>query len=89
MNTNTNAPVDVLAVFDRKLAMRQLGPDMAEVRAAVAELVAADREYDEARLAYQRARKALLPHEGAAEKVRFLAADARRAAAIAKFRGAA
>ena len=59
---------------------------MTEARAAVAELVEADREYDAARLAMN---SAMTWGESEAAWDRSLAAFNRRAAALAKFGGAA
>lgn len=93
----TTERIDVLDVMQRaslRLAELSQGCKTAteaalqEARSAMAELIEADREYDAARLEYQRARRGMLPHEGADEKIRFLAADARRAAALARVGGA-
>ncbi|MFD0738281.1 hypothetical protein ACFQZQ_03120 [Lysobacter koreensis] len=87
-----SAPVDVLAVMgDAECRWRLVhettkADAMAEARAAVAELIAADREYDAAKveLATQRRQVGAV----ATAEVRWHRAVARRAASLARIGGA-
>lgn len=89
-----SAPVDVLAVLSRRSAelTRKYGADndLAAVRAAVAELIEADKEYDVARAAltaYLLSGADTRPMSETGLEERFNAADARRTAALARFGG--
>lgn len=87
-----SAPLDVLAVLDREIEQRGDEPyaqDMREARAAVAELVEADRAFDAANLALVTTD----PQSEDADTMSAMRAHrdhcrARRRAALAKFGGA-
>lgn len=86
-----SAPVDVLAVLDRVIERSGhiVASDVVAVRAAVAELIQADREHDAAREAVTASMRRGAP-KGAlkAARERFDNAAARRRAALARCGGA-
>ncbi len=92
-------PADVVAVLDRAIDTAALVPDLADslkqTRSAVAELIAADEEYDAAEAEYVAHDKSLFKRDKAwyveweRMEARCDAAIARRAAALAAVRGEA